>query len=839
MASILGALEDQPRGLRNFISDIRSAKSKEEEIKRVDKELGNIRKKFANSSALKSYDKKKYVWKMCYIYILGYDVDFGHMEMISLLSSTKFSEKNVGYMAVSLLLKPTDEMMTLVVNSMRNDVLSQYHPGQTLALSAIANIGNVDIGESLSSEVEKVMLEPKVPMYAHSNSSQVLAPPEVREQNRALLRKKSSLCLLGLYRANPDCVDLVDWKVKAVSLLDERDMGALCSILSLLIAVAAETGNMLDVCVKGVVSLMNRLVVVGAFNSQDYTYYKICNPWLQVKCLRFLSLFRPPIEPNVKDSLLEVMRKLLIKSDSPAMESGSKCNAEHSVLTQAISLLITYGQDSFDARLYQQAMVLLGRFIAGKDANIRYLGLDALVRLARQDGPASVQSHQATVMTAVKDADVSVRRRALELLFLMTDTSNALCIVEELLLTLPTCDPSIKEEMIVKIAVLSERFASDMSWYLDTMISAIILGGDCVSEDIWFRIVQVVMANATIQEYAAEKLLGVVQSKWCHETAVALAAYILGEFGVNICEQEGMSGVAQFYALQSHFSRMSLHTQGLLLTTYVKLVNLYPDCKEPVEGVFRHLSVSGHLDLQQRACEYLRLMYQSTDLLETVLNSMPPYPEDRQSPLMARLQAAKEMSSAKTGRKGSLSVDQIEENKTEKIQSAPKQTDLLDLLSLDDPPPPPPSSSSLSSSSLSLSSSELSNTHTLLQSLLVSTSPGSLFDARGMKVLYTAEVRGAQARVLVGFQASGEEEIREVKISLQETPGLSLTPSPALPLSLSLSPGQPPVRLTLHAEILSIFSLPTLSISFLPPSSSSSLSFSLSIPSSLSFSSPS
>jgi hypothetical protein len=42
------------------------------------------------------YEKKKYVWKMLYIYMLGYDVDFGHMETVSLISAPKYAEKQVG-----------------------------------------------------------------------------------------------------------------------------------------------------------------------------------------------------------------------------------------------------------------------------------------------------------------------------------------------------------------------------------------------------------------------------------------------------------------------------------------------------------------------------------------------------------------------------------------------------------------------------------------------------------------------------------------------------------------------------------------------------------------------
>jgi hypothetical protein len=34
---------------------------------------------------MQPYDRKKYVWKLVYINMLGYDVDFGHMEMIALV----------------------------------------------------------------------------------------------------------------------------------------------------------------------------------------------------------------------------------------------------------------------------------------------------------------------------------------------------------------------------------------------------------------------------------------------------------------------------------------------------------------------------------------------------------------------------------------------------------------------------------------------------------------------------------------------------------------------------------------------------------------------------------
>ena len=72
-----------------------TGKSKEAEIKRINKELANIRSKFKGDKTLDGYQKKKYVCKLLFIFLLGHDIDFGHMEAVNLLSSNKYSEKQI------------------------------------------------------------------------------------------------------------------------------------------------------------------------------------------------------------------------------------------------------------------------------------------------------------------------------------------------------------------------------------------------------------------------------------------------------------------------------------------------------------------------------------------------------------------------------------------------------------------------------------------------------------------------------------------------------------------------------------------------------------------------
>ena len=95
-------MSSRMKGLNQFISDIRNCPNKESESKRVDKEMAKIRNKFTSQKAMDGYQKKKYIWKLLYMLILGYDVDFGHLEAANLINSPKFSEKYTGYIATSI-----------------------------------------------------------------------------------------------------------------------------------------------------------------------------------------------------------------------------------------------------------------------------------------------------------------------------------------------------------------------------------------------------------------------------------------------------------------------------------------------------------------------------------------------------------------------------------------------------------------------------------------------------------------------------------------------------------------------------------------------------------------
>ncbi|KAI5618691.1 AP-2 complex subunit alpha-2 isoform X2, partial [Silurus asotus] len=298
-----------------------------------------------------------------------------------------------------------------------------------------------------------------------------------------------------------------------------------------------------------------------------------------------------------------------------------------------------------EPNLLVRACNQLGQFLQHRETNLRYLALESMCTLASSEfSHEAVKTHIETVINALKtERDVSVRQRAADLLYAMCDRSNAKQIVAEMLSYLETADYSIREEMVLKVAILAEKYAVDYSWYVDTILNLIRIAGDYVSEEVWYRVIQIVINRDDVQGYAAKTVFEALQAPACHENMVKVGGYILGEFGNLIAGDPRSSPLVQFNLLHSKFHLCSVPTRALLLSAYIKFINLFPETKSTIQEVLRCDSQirNSDVELQQRAVEYLKLSsIASTDVLATVLEEMPPFPE-RESSILAKLKKKK------------------------------------------------------------------------------------------------------------------------------------------------------------------------------------------------------
>lgn len=219
----------------------------------------------------------------------------------------------------------------------------------------------------------------------------------------------------------------------------------------------------------------------------------------------------------------------------------------------------------------------------------------------------------------------------------MCESSNSVEIVDELLKYVTVADFSLREELVLKIAILTEKFAPNVQWYVDATIDLIERAGEYVSEDIWHRVIQLVTNNDDMKQYAANKVIEALKRGGAYEALVSVAAFILGEFGTTVRSQ--YQPLELFHLLQERFPASSTRTKGLLLTSYLKLALMEPEnqgLKQAVMSVFQYYSQVIDAELQQRAVEYLVLIQQPISVTLQYIQPMPKW-EGRESSLIRRL----------------------------------------------------------------------------------------------------------------------------------------------------------------------------------------------------------
>lgn len=149
-----------------------------------------------------------------------------------------------------------------------------------------------------------------------------------------------------------------------------------------------------------------------------------------MKILRILSYLQPP-QPSTEayKQLTECLTKIIKKTE--VTKSVNKNNADHGILFEAANLVITYG-GAVGMELKHDILKLLGIFISVKEPNLRYLGLDTMCKFAIISTD-QLEDHLTTIFKSLRENDISIRKRALELLYLVSTPGNSQRIVEELL----------------------------------------------------------------------------------------------------------------------------------------------------------------------------------------------------------------------------------------------------------------------------------------------------------------------------------------------------------------------------------------------------------------------
>ena len=196
------------KSAQGFIKQVKNANSAEEERILIANESASIRNDFGQSN---TETLRENLLKLIFIHLLGYPSYFGQMASIQMINMGGYEDKRVGYLAMSLFLHESSDLLLLTVNSIKNDVVN---PNPYIAGLAITFCGNCCC-DPLARDVFPEL----VPFLTHENP---------------YIRKKVCLSMIKMISLVPD---LIEDMVKSLpSLLVSNDHGVLISGRAILLA---------------------------------------------------------------------------------------------------------------------------------------------------------------------------------------------------------------------------------------------------------------------------------------------------------------------------------------------------------------------------------------------------------------------------------------------------------------------------------------------------------------------------------------------------------------------------------------------------------------------------
>ncbi|CAL5037019.1 unnamed protein product [Urochloa decumbens] len=582
--------------LRDMIRSIRACKTAAEERAVVRRECAAIRA--AISEGDQDY-RHRNMAKLMFIHMLGYPTHFGQMECLKLIAAAGFPEKRIGYLGLMLLLDERQEVLMLVTNSLKQDLnhSNQFIVG--LALCALGNICSAEMARDLAPEVERLL--------------------QNRDPNT---KKKAALCSIRIVRKVPDLAE--NFMGAAVSLLKEKHHGVLISTVQLCTELCKASTEALEYlrknCLEGLVRILRD--VSNSSYAPEYDVAGITDPFLHIRVLKLMRTLGQG-DADCSEFINDILAQVATKTESNK-------NAGNAILYECVETIMGIEATS---GLRVLAINILGRFLSNRDNNIRYVALNMLMKAIAVDTQA-VQRHRATILECVKDADVSIRKRALELVYLLVNDTNVKPLTKELVDYLEVSDQDFKEDLTAKICSIVEKFSQDKLWYLDQMFRVLSLAGNYVKDDVWHALI-VLMSNASeLQGYSVRSLFKALLACGEQESLVRVAVWCIGEYGEMLVNNISMLDIEEpitvtesdaVDAVEVALKRYSadVTTRAMCLVSLLKLSSRFPPTSERIKEIVAQNRGNTVLELQQRSIEFSSIIQRHQSIKSSLLERMP------------------------------------------------------------------------------------------------------------------------------------------------------------------------------------------------------------------------
>ncbi|KXS98181.1 hypothetical protein AC578_6404 [Pseudocercospora eumusae] len=352
---------------------------------------------------IKSQDmdqKATALMKLVYLEMFGHDMSWASFNVLEVMSSGKYLQKRVGYLAAVQSFRPDTEVLMLAENLLKKDLNSPDKITIQLPLGAIPHVINPSMANSLLTDL--------LPRLSHSNPT---------------IRKKTIVTLYRLALVYPETLRPAWPKIKE-RLLDENEDA---SVTAAIVNVVCELGWRRPNDFLPLAPRLFELLTAGG------------NNWMAIKIIKLFSVLTP-LEPRLVKKLLPPLTSLI--KTTPAMSLLYECI---NGIIQGGIMEAAGGTADGDEIARLCVSKLRAMLVIKGDPNLRYVALLALAKLTTTHADLVAQ-HQDVILECIDDGDISIRTRALDLAVGMINASNLQTVVERLLKQLRTAGKASVED---------------------------------------------------------------------------------------------------------------------------------------------------------------------------------------------------------------------------------------------------------------------------------------------------------------------------------------------------------------------------------------------------------
>ena len=256
--------------------------------------------------------------------------------------------------------------------------------------------------------------------------------------------------------------------------------------------------------------------------------------FVQVKLLKLLGLLAKGDEQAARQ-VVGVVGDCLKQADNGT-------NMGHAIIAEAVKTVALLPPNS---GLLQPAADAVARFLRAKSNNLKYVGIDVLCDIVAVSHAVAAQ-HQWAVIECLEDADETLRRKTLDLLYAMCGPHNVEVIAGRMLGYIrhggadePSCELTCS-----RVASLAERFAPSNEWFITTMNAVFELGGDLVKPQLAQDLIRLIAEGAGVEGPGAAEADAALRGSACGAywevlqrprvpvQLLCIALWVLGEYGL-------------------------------------------------------------------------------------------------------------------------------------------------------------------------------------------------------------------------------------------------------------------------------------------------------------------